>query len=50
MNGLRDIVQLGTSAERQRQAFATARAAGADPHEALGAVVSHLLQEFDADL
>ena len=50
MNNLRDIVQSGTSAERQRSAFANAQEAGADSHEALSAVALHLVQEFSLDL
>jgi carboxylate-amine ligase len=41
----RDIVKRGTSADRQRQAFAKAVADGADEKEALIAVVDFLIEE-----
>lgn len=41
----RVILKLGTSADRQRQAYARAVAAGADHHDALVAVVDHLIEE-----
>lgn len=47
--GLRRIVREGTSAARQRAAFAGARDAGADDAEALRAVVDHLVGEFLAE-
>jgi len=50
MARLREIAQTGTSADRQRQAYANAKEAGADSHDALRSVVAHLLQEFEADL
>ncbi|MEM0943560.1 MAG: carboxylate-amine ligase [Pseudomonadota bacterium] len=42
------IANEGTSADRQRDAFAAARAGGADHREALIAVVDHLIGEFTA--
>ena len=47
---IRDIIAAGTSAERQRAVHAAARAGGADEAEALRAVVSHLIEEYHADL
>ncbi len=47
---LRDIVAHGTSADRQRAVLARAIEGGADRGEALRAVVSHLIEEFHADL
>ena len=44
------IVAGGTSAERQRAAYAAARKGGADHDAALRAVVAHLVEEFHADL
>lgn len=41
----REIAARGTSADRQRRAFETAKAAGADDHEALEAVVDFLIEE-----
>ena len=46
----RDIVSGGTSASRQRAALADARARGADHDGQMRAVVSHLIEEFHADL
>lgn len=46
----RTILDTGTSADRQRAAYAAARAGGADHHEGLQAVVRHLIDEFHADL
>lgn len=43
---LRLIARDGTSADRQRSAFAAARDAGADPAAATRAVVDHLVEEF----
>ena len=50
IEGLRDIAAEGTSAERQRAVLARALEGGADRDEALRAVVSHLVEEFHADL
>lgn len=47
LDRLLEIAETGTSATRQRRAFETARAAGADPGRA---VVHHLIEEFHADL
>jgi carboxylate-amine ligase len=44
------IVAGGTSAERQRAAYAAARENGADHDAALRAVVAHLVEEFHTDL
>jgi carboxylate-amine ligase len=41
----RDIVRRGSSAERQRAAFTTARDQGATPHDALCAVVDAVIEE-----
>ena len=46
----RDILRHGTSAERQRQAYSSARDAGKDDHEALQSVVRHLIEEYHTDL
>jgi glutamate---cysteine ligase / carboxylate-amine ligase len=46
----RDIVKRGTSADRQREIHAKALAGGADDHEALVAVVDHLIDETVAGL
>lgn len=43
---LRDMVDRGTAAERQRQVLANALAAGADREQALRAVVDHLIAAF----
>ena len=45
-----DIVAGGTSSQRQRDAYSTARASGADHDTAMRAVVRHLVEEFHADL
>ncbi|MCF3973479.1 carboxylate-amine ligase [Paracoccus salsus] len=47
---LRDMVEGGTSAERQRGVLSAALAAGASRDEALRAVVAHLVDEFCRDL
>lgn len=44
--GLRDILDKGTSSDRQRQVHQAALASGADNREALNAVVRHLIAEF----
>lgn len=41
----RVILELGTSADRQRQAYTRATERGADHHDALVAVVDHLIEE-----
>ncbi|MBV7392919.1 carboxylate-amine ligase [Mameliella sediminis] len=46
----REIVESGTSAQRQRAALEAARAAGADHEGQMRAVVHHLIEEFHADL
>ncbi|KGB81782.1 carboxylate--amine ligase [Rhodovulum sp. NI22] len=46
----RDILLRGTSADQQRAAFHSARAAGLDPDEALQAVVRMLIDEFQQGL
>lgn len=50
MNGLRNIVDVGTSAERQRAAYHAALAQTDDSNAAFRAVVAQLLKEFVADL
>lgn len=45
-----ELIAGGTSAGRQRSAYAAARDAGQDHHAALQAVVSHLIEEFEVDL
>ncbi|MFV2033732.1 MAG: carboxylate-amine ligase, partial [Halocynthiibacter sp.] len=44
------IVNGGTSSDRQRSTYREARKAGRDHDEAMRAVVSHLIEEFHADL
>ncbi|MDQ2095235.1 carboxylate-amine ligase [Rhodalgimonas zhirmunskyi] len=46
----RAIVQTGNSADSQRAVFTDAIEAGDSTHEALQAVVRHLIEEFHADL
>lgn len=46
----RDIVEHGTSSDRQRQVYAAAREGGEDHASALRSVVRHLIEEFAADL
>jgi len=46
----REILSEGTSATRQRAVLEAARAAGAGHEEQMRAVVSHLIEEFHADL
>jgi carboxylate-amine ligase len=48
--GMRRIIDGGTSADRQRRAYAAARDAGKDHSGAMRAVVDHLAKEFTADL
>ena len=43
-------MRTGTSSTRQRRAFDTAKDDGAERDAALRAVVSHLVEEFHADL
>lgn len=47
---IRRIAAEGNGADRQRTVYRAAQAAGAPPDEALRAVVSHLIEEFHADL
>lgn len=47
---IRRIAAEGNGADRQRTVYQAAQAAGAPPDEALRAVVSHLIEEFHADL
>ena len=46
----RELVKNGTSADVQRGVFEKALQSGDDKHEALCAVVRHLIQEFQVDL
>ena len=46
----RDILKHGTSAERQRATYASAKASGKSDRHALHAIVRHLIEEFHADL
>lgn len=50
VQGLRRIAADGASADRQRGVHAAALAASGEEDEALKAVVSHLVEEFHADL
>lgn len=50
LENLRDILETGTSAARQRAVAASATATGAQPDSAMRAVVAHLVEEFHADL
>lgn len=50
IEGLRAMAAGGTSAERQRRVLAQATEGGASHDDALRAVVSHLIEEFHADL
>ncbi len=45
-----EILQSGTSSERQRGVYARARENGVDHDAALRSVVAHLIEEFEADL
>jgi carboxylate-amine ligase len=47
---VRDIIENGTSSDRQRGVYAKAREAGDDHDTAMGAVVRHLMDEFHHDL
>ncbi len=47
---LHSMAAAGTSADRQRQVYATAREAGKNERAAFGDVVQHLMDEFHADL
>ena len=47
---VREIVQSGTSASRQRAVYTAACAAGHDNATAMCAVVGHLIEEYHADL
>lgn len=46
----REVLRSGTSATRQRSAYAQARQNGGDHDAGLAAVVRHLIEEFHADL
>ena len=50
VEGAREILEHGNSAERQRRVFSAARAGGAELHEAQCAVVKSLITEFTQDL
>lgn len=50
LENLRDILARGTSSMRQRAVRASAEATGADHNTQMRAVVSHLIEEFQADL
>ncbi|MEM8959510.1 MAG: carboxylate-amine ligase [Pseudomonadota bacterium] len=50
VEGLRDLVAHGTSADRQRKVRTDALAGGCDAAQANRAVVQHLIAEFTADL
>ncbi len=50
IEGLRDILRAGTSAERQRAVYLEEIEAGQNRKQALRAVVRHLIGEFHADL
>ena len=50
LQGLRRIIEGGTSSDRQRAAAAAAADTGADPQEQLRAVVRHLIEEYHQDL
>ena len=46
----RTILELGTSSDRQRAAYAQAQSEGSNKQDCLKAVVTHLIAEFHADL
>jgi carboxylate-amine ligase len=46
----KEIANKGNAADQQRRVYSVARSSGADHDTALGAVVSHLIEEFHADL
>ena len=50
IENVRDILDHGTSSERQRAVFEEAKSAGLDRDAALRKVVEHLIEEFEADL
>lgn len=50
LRGVQDIVENGTSAERQRAVYARTMAAGRSKQDALCDVVRHLTEEFHHDL
>ncbi|MFY0679838.1 MAG: carboxylate-amine ligase [Thalassovita sp.] len=50
IENLRAILAKGNAADQQRQVYQDALAKKIPPHEALRAVVSHLIDEFHADL
>lgn len=47
---VREIVEHGTSADRQRAVYARAEADGADHEGRMRAIVHHLIDEYHADL
>ena len=50
VEGARDIIRMGNSADNQRRVHAQAVAAGKDADAAMRDVVEHLIEEFHADL
>ena len=50
IRGARDILQIGTSAARQRAVYQAASASGADTQAAMRAVLTSLIEEFAADI
>ncbi|MBN2906480.1 MAG: carboxylate-amine ligase [Rhodobacteraceae bacterium] len=50
LNGARDVIANGTSAERQRATHANALAGGQDADGAMRAVIGSLIEEYNADL
>lgn len=50
IEGLARIASDGNGADRQRRIAEAARAGGAEGEAALGAVVTHLIEEFHVDL
>lgn len=50
MDGIREILKIGTSSQRQCNVFESAKTNGKDHEEALKDVVSHLIEEYHADL
>jgi len=50
IEGLRDILRDGTSADRQRRIHAEAKAAGKSGADAMRVVVADLVEEFGAGL
>lgn len=50
VSAMRDLLNTGTSADRQRAVYQAARDGGSDKDAALCAVVRHLIEEYQADL